>query len=231
MRFEDRAHAGRVLAGMLRGLSGRDCTVLAVPNGGVPVGIRIAEALGAELGVEIVRKLQIPGNPEAGFGAVTSLGDIILNRFLVKTLGLSQDQIGRAAAGALAELRKRREQFGPFRPRIEHRTVILTDDGLASGFTMIAAARSVRRLGPSSLIVAVPTAPPESAGRVGKIADRVVCPDIRRGLSFAVAGAYENWYDLSTDEAVEMLREWRTARSQRIRPQTREYLPGHTNNP
>jgi putative phosphoribosyl transferase len=161
----DRPHAGRVLAGMLCGLSGRKCAVLAVPNGGVPVGIEIARALRAPLGVEIVRKLQIPGNTEAGFGAATSGGDLILNRILVKALRLGPDQVRSIAAATADEIRRRQALFGAAPQPVEGRTVILTDDGLASGFTMVAAARSVRRRGPASVIVAVPTAPERGEGR------------------------------------------------------------------
>ncbi len=207
MRFPDRIHAGKVLAAMLRGLAGKGCTVLAIPNGGVPVGIQIAGALDADIGVEIVRKLQIPGNPEAGFGAVTSQGDIILNQVLVKALRLGQDQIRRIASAAVDEIRRRQREFGMPEPRIEKRTVILTDDGLASGFTMVAAARSVRRRAPQRIIVAIPTAPKDSIERLENVADRVFCPDIRSTLSFAVADAYESWYDLTTGEAAEMLKD------------------------
>lgn len=210
MRFTDRSQAGRALAGMLRGLSGKDCTVLAIPNGGVPVGIEIARGLGARLGVEIVRKLQIPGNTEAGFGAVTSGGDIVLNRILVKALRLGPKQVQKAAAATLDEIRRRQALFCAAAQPVEGRTVILTDDGLASGFTMVAAARSVRRRGPASVIVAVPTAPESSVLRVEKVVDRVVCPDVRRALSFAVADAYEDWYDLATEEAAELFREWQS---------------------
>jgi len=213
MRFNDRTQAGQVLAGMLRGLEGQDCTVLAIPNGGVPVGIEIARGLRAPLGVEIVRKLQIPGNTEAGFGAQTSRGDIILNQILVKALRLGPEQVRTIAATTMQEITRRKALFGAAEQIIEGRTVILTDDGLASGFTMVAAARSVRRRGPKSLIVAVPTAPEPSIGRVEKVADRVVCPNIRRTRSFAVADAYEDWYDLITEEAAELFREWQRTKN------------------
>jgi len=210
MRFQDRRHAGQVLFGLLRGLAGQDCTVLAVPNGGVPVGIELANGLGAPLGVEIVRKLQIPGNPEAGFGAITSRGDIILNQILVKALRLGPEQVRGIAAATMQEITRRMAFFGSPEQAIEGRTVILTDDGLASGFTMVAAARSVRRRRPKKVIVAVPTAPQSSVARVEKVADRVACPDIRRTLCFAVADAYEDWYDLTTEDASELFREWQS---------------------
>ncbi len=208
MRFRDRSHAGRVLARMLSAFSGRECTVLAVPNGGVPVGIEIAGALGAPLGLEIVRKLQVPGNAEAGFGAATSGGDVILDHILVKALRLRPEQVRRIAASTMDEIRRRQALFGAAAPPVAGRTVILTDDGLASGFTMVAAARSVRRRGPASVIVAVPTAPESSVRLVEKAADRVICRDVRRALTFAVADAYDEWHDLPSEEAAGLFSEW-----------------------
>jgi predicted phosphoribosyltransferase len=213
LRFKDRTHAGRALAGMLRGPAVRECTVLAVPNGGIPVGIEIANSLRAPLGVEIVRKLQIPQNSEAGFGAMTSSGGLILNQILVKALRLGPEQVRKIKAATMHEIERRKALFGAPDRAIGGRTVILTDDGLASGFTMVAAARSVRRQGPKKVIVAVPTAPESSIARVEKVADQVVCPDIRRALSFAVADAYDHWYDLTTDEAAELFREWQATKN------------------
>ncbi|MEM4729202.1 MAG: phosphoribosyltransferase family protein [Thermoplasmata archaeon] len=204
-RYRNRSHAGRVLAESLKDLAGQPCTVLAVPNGGVPVGIEIARALGAELGIELVRKLQIPGNTEAGFGAMSLGGGVVLNRELVFLLGLREADIRKAQEATKEELERRRAEFGPVEAPVEGRVVVLTDDGLASGYTMLAAVRSVRARSPSKIVVAVPTAPPESVRMVGAEADRIVCPDVRSGGPFAVADAYEDWYDLTTREAVEAL--------------------------
>jgi len=208
MLFCDREHAGRVLAGLLGDLEGRGCVVLAIPNGGVPVGIRIADELRADLGVVIVRKLQVPGNTEAGFGAVTSRGDTILNEELVPHLGLDGETIKRIADRTLDEVRRRHKEFGVADIDIRGRTVILVDDGLASGFTMIAAVRSVRGRGPKRVIVAVPTASARAVTLVASEADRFVCPDVKDGPSFAVAEAYEDWYDLTIREASAMLQAW-----------------------
>ena len=172
------------------------------------MGIEIAGSLRAPLGVEIVRKLQIPGNTEAGFGSVTSGGDILLNQILVKALRLGPEQVRRIASATMDEVRHRQGLFCAAPRPVEGRTVILTDDGLASGFTMVAAARSVRRRGPKKVIVAIPTAHESSMARVEKVADRVVCPDVRRARPFAVADAYECWFDLTTDEAAGLFREW-----------------------
>ena len=113
----------------------------------------------------------------------------------------------------MQEITRRKALFGAAEQAVEGRTIILPDDGLASGFTMVAAASSVRRRGPRSVIVAVPTAPFWSVGRVDKVADRVVCPNIRRTRSFAVADAYEDWYDLTTENAAELFREWQRTKN------------------
>ena len=206
--FRDRTHAGQVLAGMLAGLAGKDRVVMAIPNGGVPVGIELARELGAPLGVEIVRKLQIPGNTEAGFGAVTSGGDVILNRMLVRALGLRPEQVREITAATMGGIAQRKALFGTTSQPVGGKTVILTDDGLASGFTMVAAARSVLRRGPKQVMVAVPTASAGAAERVARVVQRLVCPDIRRGPVFAVADAYEDWYDLDTEEAAGIYRQF-----------------------
>ncbi len=205
-RYRDRRHAGESLAGALRHLSSQPCTVLAVPNGGVPIGIELARALRAGIGVELVRKLQIPGNTEAGFGAVTSGGLTILNEPLVHRLGLGRREIERIVEETMAELRRREAEFGSPHAPVKGRTVVLTDDGLASGFTMVAAVRSVRARRPTRVVVAVPTAPLDSLTRVREVADEVLCPDVASGGPFAVADAYGDWYDLTTEEAAAMLR-------------------------
>lgn len=214
MLFCDREHAGRVLAGLLGDLEGRGCVVLAIPNGGVPVGIKLADELRADLGVVIVRKLQVPGNTEAGFGAVTSRGDTILNQQLVGNYGLDGETIKRIADRTLEEVRRRHKQFGVADINIRGQSVILVDDGLATGFTMIAAIRSVKGRGPKQVIVAVPTSSARAVRLVASEADRFVCPDVREGLSFAVAEAYEDWYDLTIREASAMLQ----ARLRKQRP-------------
>lgn len=218
MLFYDREHAGRVLAGLLKDLDDSGCVVLAIPNGGVPVAIQIADALHAELGVEIVRKLQVPGNTEAGFGAVTSGGDIILNEQLVRQLGLDGATIRTIADRTLEEVRRRQREFGAAPIKLWGRTVILVDDGLASGYTMMAAARSVRRRGPKQVIVAVPTSSAHAAALVAGEADRFVCPDVREGPAFAVADAYEDWYDLTVHEASAMLQAWQGRHPSRNAP-------------
>lgn len=207
--YVDREEAGRVLAYELQTRKLENTPlVLAIPNGGLAVAIPIAQALGAKLDLLIVRKLQIPYNPEAGFGAITSLGTIIFNKPLVARIGLNQDQINSVVERTRVQIDNRKQEYeglvGHYSP--EGKIVILVDDGLASGYTMLAAIQSVRTLIPRKILVAVPTA---SAGAVSLIRDEVdelICPHIGSGYVFAVADAYENWYDVSELEVIELLR-------------------------
>jgi predicted phosphoribosyltransferase len=185
--------------------------VLAVPNGGVAVALPIAEALDAALDVIIVRKLQIPFNPEAGFGALTSLGTMMLNDDLVSRVGLTDQDIQLVRTRTEKQIESRKEAYdglvGLYFPN--NKDVILVDDGLASGYTMLAAVTSVKESNPKSIMVAVPTASASAAKRVGGVVDRLVCPDVGSGFVFAVADAYENWYDVSDNEVIESLRAYR----------------------
>ncbi len=210
--YRDRTHAGQILAKML-GESHKEVTqgsvlVLAVPNGGVCVAEPIASAFSAELGLIIVRKVQIPFNTEAGFGAVTSLGDILLNEELLPHLHLSDKEIHEAIEKTKRHIAEREHAYSglgvDFSPR--GRDVIIVDDGLASGYTMMAAIRSVRTASPKSITVAVPTASYGAVKRVRTLVDSLVCPRVERGWSFAVAEAYERWYDVSDEEVVRILR-------------------------
>ena len=203
--FSGRHDAGRKLGAFLLSLpSITQPLVLAIPAGGVPVGKEIAMALGASLSLAIVRKVRIPGTTESGFGAVAWDGTVLINERLRQVLGLTEDQVGRAVEETRENVTERIARFcrGKEMPPVRGKTVILTDDGLASGFTMLAAIRSVRALGPGNLVVAVPTASLSSAEMVSREVDQLVCLNIRSGRSFAVADAYEEWYDLEDREVL-----------------------------
>ena len=203
-KYRDREDAGKVLASRLLAYRDQDVIVLAIPNGGVPVGRVIAKELRAGLYLMIVRKLQIPYNPEAGFGAVTSDGFLLLNHPLVESLGLTEKVIRKQKEKALESIRSRQEFFGKRAelPAMEDRTVILVDDGLASGFTMEAAVKSVKNRGAKSIIITVPTS---SYRRLESRVEKIICPDLSRVRIFAVANAYENWYDLNENEVLRLL--------------------------
>jgi predicted phosphoribosyltransferase len=207
--FKDRLHAGQLLADKLRPfLADGDALLLAVPAGGVAVGCAVAQRLKIPLDLAIVRKIQIPWNTEAGFGAVTWDGRVLLNERLVAQLGLSAKAVEEGISQTREIVHQRIQKFRANRPfpALNGRTVILADDGLASGFTMLAAVESVRTKQPEKIIIAVPTA---SAGAIEVLAPRVdelVCLNIRRGPIFAVADAYEKWHDLSDNEVLDLLK-------------------------
>jgi putative phosphoribosyl transferase len=199
--FEDRHDAGRRLAESLL-LYRHNAIVLAIPRGGVPVGYEVSQMLDVPLDLIIPRKLPIPSDPEAGFGAVAPDGTVVLNEKLMGYLGLSTEEIGAIVGDVLGEVRRRiREYRGdrPF-PSLTGRNVIVVDDGLASGYTMIAAVRAIKKERPRRVIVAVPCSPETSVERLEKEADEVVCLAVQPYGPFAVASYYEKFPDLSDEE-------------------------------
>jgi len=206
--FSDRHDAGRQLGAFIKTLPAiRDPLVLAIPAGGVPIGKEVAVALGAPLSLAIVRKIRIPGSTESGFGAVTWDGQVLINERLRAALALSPAEVDMAIAETRKNVNERIARFtgGRAVPALTGKTVILTDDGLASGFTMLAAIKSIRIHKPARIIVAVPTASASSAELVSQHVDELVCLNIRSGRMFAVADAYKQWYDLDDHEVLEEL--------------------------
>jgi putative phosphoribosyl transferase len=206
--FFDRDDAGLRLAQALEQFRDKDAIVLAIPSGGVPVGLAISSRLKLPIDLLIIRKIPVPGNPESGFGAVSLEGDIVLNEPMVRMLGLSQAEIEELAEPVKEELETRNRVFRGARPEpaMNGRIVILVDDGLASGYTMMTAVRAVRRRMPSKVVVAVPTASASIIRLLAPEVDLIVCPNVRSGYSFAVADAYRNWYDLDREEVVNLLK-------------------------
>ncbi|MEK6852144.1 MAG: phosphoribosyltransferase family protein [Candidatus Thermoplasmatota archaeon] len=205
--YRDRDEAGEVLARQLVRFRWRAPIVLAIPNGGVPVGLRIHERLGGDFGLLVVRKLHIPWNREAGFGAVAPDGTVAFNEPLRAALGLSERDEAAVIDEEKAEIARRVSAYGAgYLPSVEGRTAILVDDGLASGYSMLVAANFVRKRNPAELVVAVPTGSAEAVARVRTAVDRLVCPDTRGGPVFAVADAYREWRDLSDEEVASLVR-------------------------
>ena len=206
-RFRDRTEAGRLLAERLRGYAGRDdVVVLALPRGGVPVAYEVTKELGAPLAVFVVRKLGVPGYKELAMGAIASGGVVVLDEGLVRRLGISRTQLEEAIAREAQELERRENAYdgrrGP--PKLEGKTVILVDDGLATGSTMKAAAMAVRELNPARLVVAVPVAAAETCDDFRNVVDEVVC-DVTPRPFHAVGLWYENFSQTSDDEVRELL--------------------------
>lgn len=206
--FADRHDAGKQLAALIRTIPGIRCDrILAIPAGGVPVGKVLAQELDVPLSLAVVRKIRIPGNTEAGFGAVTWDGRVRINDNLLRALGLSAAEIDAATEETRQSVNDRVARFtgGSGFPDIQGENIIITDDGIASGFTLLAALESVRTCQPASVSVAVPTAPSSNAKLVAGVADLLVCVNIRSGPRFAVADAYRQWYDLDDDEVLREL--------------------------
>lgn len=212
--FRDRLHAAEILAEKLQSYKkDPDAIVLAIPAGGIPVGYVIATRLGVAFDVLVVRKVQVPWDPEAGFGAVAWKGEVILNRPMIVRLSLSETQIDQAVSKARANVQERVRKFRKKRPLpdLQNKNVILVDDGLASGFTMLAAVEAVKKEKPKKTIIAVPTASTDAAELLAKEANLLIALNIRSGPVFAVADAYKEWHDVSDQEALRFLKKvWRS---------------------
>jgi putative phosphoribosyl transferase len=207
--FKDRAEAGRWLAQKLFPSTFPDAMVFAIPAGGVPVACEIARTLKLPLDLMIVRKIQIPGQTEAGFGAVGPNGEAIFNEELLRRLRLKEEVIRQKVEEAKKVVEARNQLFRKGRsfPPVKGKTVILVDDGLASGFTMMEGVKFVKRREAKEVIVAIPTAPEDSVNRLLSEVDEIYCLNIRAFFPFAVADAYENWYDLTDEEVISLLQD------------------------
>jgi len=197
--FRDRSEAGSLLAERLLEIPLPEAITLAIPAGGIPVALEIARKLHLPLDLMIVRKVQIPGNPEAGFGAMGPDGE-------------TQDDIEKQVARARQIVEERNRVFRggrPF-PDVRDRTTVLVDDGLASGYTMTEAVRFLQKRKAARILIAVPTASEESVNRLSPLVDEIYCLNVRTLYPFAVAEAYENWYDLEDQEVLARMKSLET---------------------
>jgi putative phosphoribosyl transferase len=213
--FRNRTEAGQILARSLQKYKNRpDVLVLGLPRGGVPVAYEVARELNAPLDVFIVRKLGVPAHEELGMGAIATRGVRILHEGIVRELGIPQEVIDVVTQREQQELERRERLYRGNRPApaIEGRTVIIVDDGLATGSSMKAAVQALRQQNPARLIVAVPTAPVETCEQLKQIADEVVCA-LTPEPFIAVGGSYGD-FSQTTDEEVRDLIE----RAARISP-------------
>lgn len=203
--FRDRADAGRVLAAELERHRGTDALVLGLPRGGVVVAAEVARRLEAELDVIVTRKLGSPLSRELAIGAVSAEGGVFLNRRLIHQLGISERYVAAVTNIERSEALRREALFRGARPRprIAGRTVILVDDGLATGATMHAAVHAVRREAPARLIVAVPVGSPEACAALRGDADEVVCP--YQPEEFGAVGFWYRHFEQTDDAEVKEL--------------------------
>jgi putative phosphoribosyl transferase len=207
MRFRNRADAGRELAGLLTKYAGRsDVIVLGLPRGGVPVAAEVARALGAPLDVFLVRKLGVPGHSEFAMGAIAQGGVSVLNEDVVRSLGIPPALIDQIKARERLELERRDRLYRGARqpPALRNKTVILIDDGLATGSTVEAAIMALRLLGPASIVVAAPVGARESCHRIGRIADEIVCASMPDPFN-AVGLWYDDFTETSDEEVNALL--------------------------
>jgi predicted phosphoribosyltransferase len=197
---------------MLNEFKDSDCLVLTIPAGGVPVGVVLARNLHLKLDVAVTSKITIPWNPEAGYGAVAFDGTVVLNQELIERLGLGEATINQGLAQTYKKVERRVQKFRENKKLdIRDKTVILTDDGIASGYTLLAALRALENQKVKERIVATPTAHLEALEMLKDDFDAIYCPNVRSGWSFAVAEAYHYWYDVEEDEAVAQLKSYQSS--------------------
>jgi len=202
--FSSRNSAGRQLIPFMTDL--KIDLILAIPNGGVPVAEPlVAEWRYIDFNFLLIRKIQIPWNTEAGFGAVTPDGQLFFNEKLLDSLNLEETAVARQVQMAREVISRKREEFGLFSYSVESKTVLVVDDGIASGFSVIAGTEWLRKRGANKIFIGVPTAPMSSLSRIEPLVDGIICLNIRTKYPFAVAGAYQHWYDVPSSEVKDII--------------------------
>lgn len=207
--FQDRVDAGRQLAKVIIARNFPDPVVLALPRGGVPVAVEVAVALNAPVDLIMVRKLVLPSQPELAVGAVVNGNspEIVVNESIAAHFGLSRDDILTLAEGQLPEIRRRRALYlaGRASVPLQGQTAILVDDGIATGATMLAALRAVRRQNPARIVLAVPVAAPDSLTSLAPEADDIICLSTPSAF-VAVGSHYQDFAQVSDEEVTKLLR-------------------------
>ena len=222
-RYESRIIAGEILAEfmikkepkleMLLKDDAKNFFCFAIPNGGVPVAEGFSSRTAINYDLLIVRKIKIPYNTEAGFGAVTTDGTVLINDPLLGQLNLTQEEIKASIELTKREIEDRLKFYDKklnleenYKKNIEGKYIFIIDDGLASGFTMLAAVKMIKKYNPKKILISVPTAPLGTVERIKKEVDQIFCPNVRDVMWFAVADAYKNWYDVPESEVLEIIR-------------------------
>lgn len=214
--FENRYDAGRQLTEKLAVYKKEPVIVLAIPNGGIPVAMQVALALNSDLDLVVSRKIPIPLRPEGGFGAVADDGTTILNQPVLKKIKLTEKQINYQINKVRSDIRQRSLLYRGSKPLsiVKEKIAIVVDDGLASGYTMMAAIESVRRRQPKHIIAAVPAASAAAVKNVEKTADRVVTVVTSFAPKFYISDFYRYWNILSDEEGLKAYKDWQMRRYQ-----------------
>jgi len=204
--FDDRADAGRQLADLIEGHDVDADIVLAIPRGGLPVGRAVADALAVPLDIVAARKLGAPGNPEFAIGAVASDGTIFLNDEYIDQLGVDESYVDDAIERERAAAQEKVDRYRGERPPLDlhDKTVVVVDDGVATGATTIACLRQIRAAGAARVVLAVPVGPPDTIERLGAEADEVLCVETPPSF-MAVGQFYASFTQVSDDEAMRYL--------------------------
>ena len=222
-KYESRIRAGMFLAEFIKKKdfilyeqiveNSKEFICFAIPNGGVPVVEGFCSVFKIHYDILIVRKIKIPFNTEAGFGAVSTDGTVLFNEPLLHQLNLSETAIKESIALTKKEIQERIKYYNKksdllhyYTKKIQSKNIILVDDGLASGFTMLAGIKMIQKYKPSKIYIMVPTAPMRTIKRIEHEVNGIFCPNIRNTLWFAVADAYKNWYDVPETEVLEILK-------------------------
>ncbi|NHJ40532.1 MAG: hypothetical protein FK731_10915 [Asgard group archaeon] len=203
--FQTRLEAGEKLADLIR--EEPIDVMLIIPNGGLPIGLGLLnkEIIQPQLvNLLIVKKIHVPWSTESGMGAITPDGELFLNENLISHYSIENQQISKQIQNTKERIQKIKSEFGITEDIIvKGKSVLITDDGIASGFSMMAGASWLKKKGAKKIIIGIPTAPERSLSNLENKVDKIFCLNIRTGFSFAVADAYQNWYDLSLKESVE----------------------------
>lgn len=207
-KYLNRSDAGKTLATFLQAYANRDdVLVLALPRGGVPVAFEIADALDVKLDIFIVRKLGVPGHAELAMGAIAMGNTKVFNEYIISELGISQDDIESVIAEETAELNRREVAYRgniPF-PSIQGKTIILVDDGIATGATIRVAIKALRQLVPASIVVAVPVADKSICEQIEPLTDQFICP-MRPNHLYAVGAWYDDFSQTEDEEVYSILK-------------------------
>ncbi|MCG3220916.1 MAG: phosphoribosyltransferase [Candidatus Heimdallarchaeota archaeon] len=208
--FNSRKEAGNQLISFLEKES-MDM-LLAIPNGGIPVAEPLFHHFQPlEFNLLLIRKVHVPWTQEAGMGAVTPDGRVFFNQEIINTYNIDEEAVERKVKEALVAIEERKRFYELSDYDVKDKVILIIDDGVASGFSMIAGATWLREMEAKKIIIAVPTAPLDSLKQIEDLADKIICLNVRTRYPFAVADAYKNWYDVSSNEAKNVLKEIRKA--------------------